>query len=40
MLRDSLVIAKANLSTTKPEFKRLATSSQEYDDMLQILAKM
>lgn len=37
-LRDSLVVAKQNLSTTKPELKSLVTSSQNYDDMLQILA--
>ncbi len=39
-LRDSLVEAKSNLSTIRPEFKRLAKSSQDYDDMLQILGQM
>lgn len=39
-LRDSLVVAKSNLSTTKPELKGLAASSQEYDDMLQVLSHM
>ncbi|KAI9721523.1 MAG: hypothetical protein M1812_002285 [Candelaria pacifica] len=37
-LRESLVLAKSSLSTTKPELKGLATSSQGYDEMLQILA--
>lgn len=40
MLRDSLFVAKSNLSTTKPEFKRLAASSQDYSDMLQLLGQM
>ncbi|KAI9700393.1 MAG: hypothetical protein M1836_002408 [Candelina mexicana] len=34
-LRGSLVLAKSSLSTTKPELKGLATSSQGYDEMLQ-----
>jgi hypothetical protein len=33
-----LVQAKSSLSTTKPELRRLAGSSQRYDDMLQTLA--
>ena len=39
-LKDSMTLAKCNLSTTKPEFKRLAVSSQEYEDMLQALSRM
>jgi exocyst complex component 4 len=39
-LKDSLVEAKSSLSITKPELKGLATSSQNYDDMLQILSSM
>ena len=37
-LKESLVQARFNLSTTKPELKGLATTSQNYDDMLQVLA--
>ncbi len=37
-LRESLVLAKSSLSTTKPELRGLATSSQGYDEMLQTLA--
>lgn len=40
ILRDSLVIAKANLSTTKPEFKRLGASSRDYSDMLHTLGQV
>ncbi|OCK78597.1 hypothetical protein K432DRAFT_427162 [Lepidopterella palustris CBS 459.81] len=36
-LKDSLLEAKSNLSTTKPELKDFATSSQGYDDMIQVL---
>jgi exocyst complex component 4 len=39
-LRDSLVEAKMSLATTKPELKGLATSSQDYDDMLKVLGSM
>lgn len=39
-LREGLALAKSNLSTTKPELKGLAASSQEYEDMLQILNQM
>ncbi|EON66000.1 hypothetical protein W97_05243 [Coniosporium apollinis CBS 100218] len=39
-LKDSLVQAKGNLSTTKPELKSLATTSQSYDDMLQVLGNI
>ncbi|KAL2000638.1 hypothetical protein VTN02DRAFT_2803 [Thermoascus thermophilus] len=35
-LRDSLEDAKAGLMSTKPELKGLATSSQKYDDILQL----
>lgn len=36
-LRQSLVDAKGNLSTVRPELKAFATTSQSYDQMLQIL---
>ncbi|KAI9843458.1 MAG: hypothetical protein M1837_006304 [Sclerophora amabilis] len=36
-LKDSLVHAKSSLSTTNPELKGLAHSSQNYDEMLQLL---
>lgn len=36
-LRSSLVHAKGNLRTTRPELKAFATSSQSYDQMLQTL---
>ncbi|KAI9818501.1 MAG: hypothetical protein M1827_000560 [Pycnora praestabilis] len=39
-LRDSLIHAKTSLSTTKPELKGLATSSQSYDEMLQIMGRI
>ncbi|KAK4986126.1 exocyst subunit [Elasticomyces elasticus] len=39
-LKHGLIQAKASLRTTKPELKGLATSSQEYDDMLQVLGSM
>lgn len=39
-LKYSLTQAKTSLSTTKPELKGLATSSQNYDGMLQILNQM
>ncbi|KAF2205581.1 hypothetical protein GQ43DRAFT_385604 [Delitschia confertaspora ATCC 74209] len=37
VLKESLTQAKANLSTTKPELKDFATSSQNYDEMVQVL---
>jgi exocyst complex component 4 len=37
-LKDSLSQAKAQLSTTKPELKDFATTSQNYDEMIQILS--
>jgi len=37
-LKQSLVSAKGNLRTTRPELKAFATSSQGYDHMLQALA--
>ncbi|KAF2653742.1 hypothetical protein K491DRAFT_717810 [Lophiostoma macrostomum CBS 122681] len=36
-LKDSLSQAKSHLSTTKPELKEFATSSQNYDEMIQML---
>ncbi|KAI9729996.1 MAG: Exocyst complex component 4 [Cirrosporium novae-zelandiae] len=40
VLKDSLMQAKLNLLTSKPELKGLATSSQNYDDMLGLLNKI
>lgn len=37
-LKQSLVHAKGNLRTTRPELKAFATSSQNYDQMLQALS--
>lgn len=37
-LREGLVQAKVNLAATKPELKGLAGTSQNYDDMLQVVA--
>ncbi|KFY15860.1 hypothetical protein V492_01725 [Pseudogymnoascus sp. VKM F-4246] len=39
-LRESLVQAKSGLSTTRPELKGLASTSQGYDEMLQCLAQI
>ncbi|MCJ1476807.1 Exocyst complex component 4 [Lambiella insularis] len=39
-LKDSLIQAKMNLTVAKPELKGLATSSQSYDEMLQILGQI
>ncbi|KAI9875177.1 MAG: hypothetical protein M1830_008789 [Pleopsidium flavum] len=39
-LKDSLTQAKASLSTTKPELQGLATSSQKFDDILQVLRQV
>ncbi|KAI9807315.1 MAG: hypothetical protein M1833_000058 [Piccolia ochrophora] len=39
-LKDELVQAKTSLLTTKPELKDLATSSQGYDEMLQVLGQI
>lgn len=39
-LRDNLVIAKGNLSTTKPELKGFAAASQNYEDMLSVLSNI
>jgi exocyst complex component 4 len=36
-LKESLTLAKSNLSTTKPELKDFATASQNYDEMVQLL---
>lgn len=36
-LKTSLVSAKSQLATAKPELKEFATASQNYDDMLQML---
>lgn len=40
MLKDNLAHAKSNLASAKPELKSLSSSSQSYDEMLQILAQM
>ena len=39
-LKDSVKGAKTNLMVTKPELKVQGTSSQKYDDMLQILGQI
>ena len=39
-LQDSMLSAKANLMVNKPELKALSVSSQQYDDMLQILGQI
>lgn len=39
-LRDSLGQAKAGLSSTRPELKGLASTSQSYDEMLQALSQI
>jgi hypothetical protein len=39
-LREGLMQAKTNLSTTKPELKGLVSSSQSYDEMLQLLGQI
>lgn len=40
MLKGNLAHAKSNLVSAKPELKSLSSSSQSYDEMLQILAQM
>ncbi|KAI4130514.1 MAG: hypothetical protein LQ347_003348 [Umbilicaria vellea] len=40
MLKDNLAHAKSNLVSAKPELKSLSSSSQSYDEMLQILAQI
>lgn len=39
-LKSSLLDAKSNLTVEKTELKGLATSSQNYDEMLQVLGQM
>ena len=39
-LRDSVHGAKTNLMVTKPELKALGSSSQQFDDMLQVLGQI
>jgi exocyst complex component 4 len=39
-LRESLVKAKEDLSTSKPEVKNMVDNSQKYDAMLQTLNQM
>jgi hypothetical protein len=39
-LRESLVQAKTDLSTSKPEVKNMVETSQKYDTMLRTLASM
>ncbi|KAL4806136.1 hypothetical protein BDV18DRAFT_152249 [Aspergillus unguis] len=39
-LKHALEDAKGGLMSTKPELKELATSSQKYDDMLQLLSQI
>ena len=39
-LRESLIKAKEDLSTSKPEVKNMVDNSQKYDSMLQTLNSM
>ncbi|KAL1622645.1 exocyst subunit [Neofusicoccum ribis] len=39
-LKESLVDAKGNLSTAKPELKAFAAATQSYDEMLQVLSSI
>ncbi len=39
-LRDSMIDAKSNLMVTKPELKGLGSSSQNYDEMLQLIGQV
>lgn len=39
-LRDSMVDAKSNLMVTKPELKGFGSSSQNYDEMLQLIGQI
>ena len=39
-LRTSLIDAKANLTVAKPELRGLATTSQNYEEMLQVLGQI
>lgn len=39
-LRDSMIDAKSNLMVTKPELKVLGSTSQNYDEMLQIVGQI
>lgn len=39
-LKDTLGQAKVSLSTTRPELKGLASTSQSYDEMLQVLSQI
>ena len=40
VLRDSMIDAKSNLMVTKPEIKGLGSSSQNYDEMLQLVGQI
>ena len=40
MLKESMVAAKSSLTVTKLELKALASSSQEYEDMLSVLGQV
>lgn len=40
MLKDSLSQSKANLGTTDPELRKMATASQNYDDLLHTLSEI
>jgi exocyst complex component 4 len=40
MLKDSLTQSKSSLGTTDPELRKLASASQNYDDLLHVLAEI
>ncbi|POS85750.1 hypothetical protein EPUL_002966 [Erysiphe pulchra] len=39
-LKDSMIQSKANIATTDPELKKLATASQQYGDLIQVLSEI
>lgn len=39
-LKDSMIQSKANIVTTDPELKKLATASQQYSDLIQVLSEI
>ena len=40
LLRDTMIDSKSNLMVTKPELKGLGSSSQNYDEMLQLIGQI
>lgn len=39
-LKDSMIQSKANIASTDPELKKLATASQQYSDLIQVLSEI